>query len=127
MSDSGSIVIGWLARLVILFAVVGFLAYDGVMLVVANFGASDDASTAAGAAADAYKSTGNIQSAYNAAVQAVAGKGDTVETKTFSIDASGKVTLTIDRTPTTLWMHRIGPLKKWTLVHESGSGIPTSS
>jgi hypothetical protein len=125
VSDSGSIVVGWLARLVILFAVLGFLAYDGFTVMVSNFAASDDAGVAASAAADAFKSTNDVRAAYDAAVKAVEDKkGDVVETKTFQIDQAGKVTLTIDRTPTTFWMHRVGPLKKWTLVHQSGTGTP---
>jgi hypothetical protein len=126
VSDSGSIVVGWLGRLIALFAVLGVLAYDGVSLMVANFGAADDASVAASAAADAYHVHSDVQEAYNAAVTAVAGKGDKVETTTFQIDSAGKVTLTIDRHPSTLWMHRVGPLKKWTLVHQSGDGNPAS-
>lgn len=116
--------IGWLTRLVVLFAVIGFLAYDGFTVMTSNFGAADDAGVAAGAAADAYKASSSVQSAYDAAVKAVDGKKDTIETKTFSVDASGKVTLTVDREPTTLWMHRIGPLRKWTQVHQTGSGVP---
>lgn len=124
VSDSGSIVVGWLTRLVALFAVLGCLAYDGFMLVEANAAASDDASTAASAAADTYQSTKSVQAAYAAAVKAVADKPDVVETKTFVINSSGGVTLTIDRTPATLWMHHVGPLKKWTHVHQSGTGSP---
>ena len=124
MSDRGSIVVGWLTRLVVLFAVLGVVAFDGFTLMVSNFGAADDAGVAASAAADSFKATNDVQAAYGAAVSAVAGKGDTIETKTFKIDQSGKVTLTVDRTPTTLWMHRISALKKWTLVHQSGDGTP---
>jgi hypothetical protein len=124
VSDSGSIVVGWLTRLVVLFAVLGVVAFDGFTLMVSNFGAADDAGVAASAAADSFHAKSDVQLAYNAAVAAVAGKGDTVETKSFQVDQSGKVTLTVDRTPTTLWMHRIGPLKKWTLIHQSGDGTP---
>ncbi|MDP9183915.1 MAG: hypothetical protein M3P04_14210 [Actinomycetota bacterium] len=124
MSDSGSIVVGWLGRLVVLFAVLGLLAYDGFTVMVSSFGAADDAGVAASAAADSYKAKGDIQLAYDSAVQAVAGKGDTIDTKTFQVDQVGKVSLSIDRTPTTLWMHRIGPLKKWTHIHQSGTGTP---
>ena len=124
MSDSGSIVIGWLARLVILFAVLGFLAYDGVMLMVSNFAAADDAGVAASAAADTFHATNDVRAAYDSAVKAVDGKGDTVEQKTFQIDQAGKVSLIIDRSPTTLWLHRVGPLKKWTLVRQNGAGTP---
>jgi hypothetical protein len=124
VGDSGSIVVGWLTRLVVLFAVLGLLAFDGFKVVVANFGASDDAGVAASAAADSYAATKDVRAAYSAAVQAVAGKDDVVETKTFAVDSTGGVTLTVDRTPGTLWMHRVGPLKKWTVVRQSGSGRP---
>jgi Flp pilus assembly protein TadG len=126
VSDRGSIVIGWLTKLVILFAVLGFLAYDGVALITSNYDAADDATTAASAAADEYRATKSVQAAYDAAVKAVDGKGDTVETRTFQVEQGGQVTLTIDRHPKTLWLHRIGPLKKWTLVHQSGTGSPAS-
>ena len=126
MSDSGSIVVGWLGRLVVLFVVLGVVAYDGFSVMVANFGAADDATVAASAAADEYKARSDIRAAYAAATRAVEGKGDTIETKTFSIASDGKVTLTIDRHPSTLWLHRVGPLKKWTQVRQSGTGAPAS-
>ena len=118
--------IGWLARLVILFAVLGFVAFDGFTLMVANFGASDDATTAANAAADNFQQSKDVRAAYQAAVQSLEGKHDTVETKDFSIDPAGKVTLTVDRSPMTFWVHRVGPLKKYTLVRQTGSGTPPS-
>ena len=125
VGDSGSIVVGWLTRLVLLFAVLGLLAVDGFKVVVANFAASDDAGVAAGAAADSYAATKDVRAAYAAAVAAVADKQDVVETKTFLIDTTGAVTVTVDRTPTTLWMHHVGPLKKWTLIRQSGTGKPS--
>jgi hypothetical protein len=126
VSDSGSIVVGWLGKLVALFAVLGVLAYDGAALMVSNFGAADDANTAASAAADEYRARGDIRTAYAAATKAVEGKGDTVEVKTFTITSDGRVTLTVDRHPTTLWVHRIGPLKKYALVRQSGTGAPAA-
>jgi len=126
VSDSGSIVVGWLGRLVVLFAVLGLIAYDGFAIMVANFGAADDATVAASAAADDYRLHSDVRAAYDAASRAVEGKGDTVETTTFQIASDGRVTLTIDRHPTTLWVHRVGPLKKWTQVRQSGTGAPAA-
>jgi hypothetical protein len=126
VSDSGSIVVGWLGRLVVLFAALGLVAYDGFSIMVANFGAADDATVAASAAADEYRLHSDVRAAYDAATRAVAGKGDTVETKTFQIAADGRVTLTIDRRPSTLWVHRVGPLKKRTQVNPRGTGAPAS-
>lgn len=122
VGDRGSIVVGWLTKLVVLFAVLGLLGHDAVKIVVANFAAADDAGVAASAAADTYAAKKDIRAAYAAAVDAVAGKGDTVATEGFTVAADGRVTLTVERTPTTLWMKHVGPLKKYTIVRQSGSG-----
>ncbi len=124
MNDRGSIVLGWLTRLAIGFALLGVVAYDGFMVLTANFGAADDATTAANAAADSFRSSKDVQAAYEAAVRSVDGKGDAIETKTFKVDADGRVTLTVDRTPKTLWMHYVGPLKSWTQIRQTGTGTP---
>ena len=126
VNDRGSIVVGWLARLVVLFAVLGVVAFDGVKIVVANVGAADTAAAAAASAAEAYRSSKNVQTAYNTAVSTLSEGTDTVDTSTFSVDATGHVTLTVERRPSTLWMQHIGPLKKWTLVHQTGTGAPPS-
>ena len=125
VTDRGSIVIGWLSKLAIAFALFGVLAYDGFMVVTASFAAADDATTAANEAADTYRSTrGNLQAAYDAAVASVAGKGDVVPTQSFTIAQDGKVTLTIQREPKTLWMHYVGPLKSWTHIKQTATGTP---
>ncbi|MGB8652163.1 MAG: hypothetical protein WCD35_16045 [Mycobacteriales bacterium] len=126
MRDSGSIVLGWLTKLAASLALVGLLAFDGIALVTTNFTAADQATTAASAAADAYKSTHDVQQAYNAATAAVAADGDTIETKTFRVDPDGHITLVLHRTATTLWMHRIGALKKYTEITQTGEGTPGS-
>lgn len=125
MSDDGTIVLGWLTRLVAVFAVLGLLAYDGVSVLVATVGAADDAGTAASAAADTYQSTHDVQKAYQAAVQAVPSQ-DAIDPADFAVAPGGKVTLTVERTPTTLWLQHVGPLKKWTTVAQGGSGTPAS-
>lgn len=125
MTDRGSIVIGWLAKLAIGFALFGVLAYDGFTLVTASFGAADDATTAANEAADTYRQTrGNLQSSYDAAVASVAGKGDVISPSTFTIAQDGSVTLTVERKPKTLWVHYVGPLKSWTDIKQSATGTP---
>lgn len=126
VSDSGSIVLGWLTKLVVLFAVLGFLAYDGISLVQANVSTADEAGMVAQAAAENYRSSKNLQAAYDEAVRSLSHEGDTVEASTFSVDPAGVVTLTVERTPKTLWMKRIGPLRNWTHVRQSGTGAPPS-
>ena len=123
MSDSGTIVLGWLTRLVAGFALVGFLAFDGITLVVANVQAADDAGSAASAAADSYQTTHDQRTALQAARAAVPAT-DVIEK--LAVAPTGAVTLTVDRSPTTLWMHRIGALRKWTVVRQAGTGSPPS-
>lgn len=116
--------LGWLARLVIAFAILGLLAFDGIKVVVANFGAADDATTAANAALDSYQADHNVQHAYNAAVASVAGKGDVIETANFTITAGGAVSLTLDRTPATLWMQRISAFHSVLSIRQTATARP---
>lgn len=117
--------LGWLTKLAALITLFGLVAFDGIALVKTNFAAADHANTAASAAADVYKGSKNVQSAYDAAVAVVEPSGDTIDPKTFLVDpTSGHVTLTVVEPATTLWLYRIAPLKKYTLVHATGEGNP---
>lgn len=119
--------LGWLGKLVALFALLGVLAFDGVNVMVATFGAADDATTAARAAADSFEQSRDVQAAYDAAVSSLADKpGDVVENTTFQVGADGSVTLIVVRQPRTLWMHRIGPLKGMAEVRQTGLASPAS-
>jgi hypothetical protein len=121
--DSGSIVVGWLGKVALVLGLLGLLAYDGFAVVVANFNAADHAATAAHEAADSLSRTGNVQTAYDAAVAVVDGS-DKVEANTFSVDDQGRVTVFVEREAKTLWLQRVGPLKKWTQARQSGTGAP---
>lgn len=124
MRDSGSIVVGWLAKLALVLAVLGVLAYDGLAVVIANFHAADRAGAAASEAADELRRTrGDVQRAYDAATRVV-DAGDTIETETFTVRGEGIVDLYVYREAKTLWLHRIGPLEKWTHARQSGTGSP---
>lgn len=117
---------GWLTKLVVLFAVLGVLAFDGFQVMVGSFGAADDATTAARAAADSFRVDRDVQKAYDAAVLSLVEKPyDVVETQTFKIGADGRVDLVVSREPKTLWMHRIGPLKDLSAIHQSGTASPS--
>lgn len=123
MRDSGSIVLGWLTKLALSVAVFGLVAFDGIALVTTHFQAADHAETAALAAADTWKSTHDVQAAYNAAVAEVDASGETIDAKSFKVDASdGHVTLTLHHEAATLWMHRVGPLKKYVDVSATAEG-----
>ena len=124
--DRGSMVVGWLVKLAAVLTIVSIVGFDGISLAVARLNSQDDANNAASAAAAAWQQTHNPQQAYDAAAES-AGSSETVDTKTFTIDANGTVHLTLTRKATTLVMYRLGPLKKYTVVTAHGeAGPPTS-
>jgi len=124
--DTGAIVLGWLTKLVVVLGVLGLLSFDGIALVRTDFSAADQAGTAASAAADAYKSSHDVQVSYDAALADVAADGDSIETRTFVVGPTGSISLVLHRTAATLWMKDIGPLKGWTDVSAKGEGSPAS-
>lgn len=125
-SDSGAIVLGWLTRLVVVFAVLGVLAYDGVSVVVAHVHAADQADQIASSAADTYKTSKSIQTAYEQAEASALADGDSIKPQDFVVLPSGTVQITLHRVATTLWMQRIGPLRHLIDVSGKGQGIPFS-
>ncbi len=125
MTDSGSIVLGWLTKLTVVIGLLGLLAFDGISLVQTTFNTADHASAAARVAADTYKETKDVQAAYNAAVASVLPQGETIEAKTFVVNpTNGKVTLVVHKDAATLWLHKVGPLKKFVDVSSTGEGAP---
>lgn len=123
--ERGDIVLGWLTRLVAILAVLGVIGFDGVSLAQARFQAADRATTAASAAADAYKTSHDLQAAYNAAY-ATLSPGDTIETKTFTVAPDGTVTLRLHHEAPTLLVSKIGPLRKWQDAVETGEAKPAA-
>lgn len=127
MNDTGALVLGWLTKIVITLALLGLLAFDGIALVVAGFTAADHANTAASIAADTYKATPSDASACAAAQAEALRNRDTLDCtdpKAFAVTADGHVNLTLHRAATTLWMHRISFLKKYTDLTGHGEGSP---
>ena len=123
--DSGAIVIGWLTKLVVTLAVLGFLAYDGISIATATFSASDRANTLASEAADDVKTMG-LQKAYATIAAEAEADGDSVAPQDFRVDSNGHVTLVLKRQARSLWMERISALKKYLRVSATGEGSPAS-
>ncbi len=122
--DNGSIVLGWLTKLTLVMAALGLLAFDGIALIKTNFTAADHASAAASAGAETYRQTRNVQQAYDAAVEAAS--GNLIEPKAFIVDpTTGKVSLTVTQDAVTLWVYRVGPLKKYTVIRASSDATPS--
>jgi hypothetical protein len=123
-ADEGSIVLGWLTKLVVGIALLGFLVFDGIALLTASLNAADHANTLASNAADSFAQNHNLQAVCDTAAATGLKNGDTVTN--CQATANGHVTLTVHRTATTLWMHRIGFLKKYTEVSGEGEGAPAT-
>lgn len=85
-SERGSIVLGGLTKLVLLFAVLGVIVYDGVAIGYAHFNAADHGALAADKAGDVWRETGSIEQAYAAAAQSLQSTGEKIQKKSFTID-----------------------------------------
>jgi hypothetical protein len=121
-TDAGNIVVGWLAKLVVVFSVLGVLAFDGVSMGIAELAVTDSAAAASQAASRELMSGGTPQDAY-AAASASAVQDDafnTLPTETFLVAADRTVTLTVVRETPTLVLHYIPRSEEW-LVAEATS------
>lgn len=126
LGDRGDIVLGWLTKLVVTLAVLGVLGFDGISLVSTRFQAEDHAQTAARTASAAYRSTPDLQAAYDAAVAEVAPHGDTIDPTSFSVGTDGATTLTLRRTAATMLLEKVGPLRDWAQVETTVTGRSAS-
>jgi hypothetical protein len=122
--DHGSIVIGWLTKLAVSLAVVGLMLFDGLAVGAAHLAATDDANQAAQAGAAEYRTSHDVQAAYQAAVESITSDSETLPAQQFVVEPDGTVQLALRRTITTLLVHRIGPLKKYAVVVEHGESSP---
>jgi hypothetical protein len=125
-TDLGGLVVGWLVKLAAFLAVVGVFGFDGIAVLTARLGASDDADQAASVAATEYRTSHNVQAAYNAAVASLPQSSESIPASTFVVQSDGTVDLVVDRQVQTLVLYRIGPLKKFTVAREHGEGVPAS-
>jgi len=123
--DSGSIVLGWLTKLIVVLLLAGVVLFDFVSVGVARMSASDDANTAAQAASSEWMHSHDVQDAYNAAVEAVTSPAERVLVRGFTISPDGSVGLLLRRDVTTLVAHDISPLKKYTVVVAHGEAAPS--
>lgn len=122
--DTGGVIAGWLVKLAVVMALLGVALFDGVALGVARLGVSDDATSAAVAAADDYSVRHDQQSAYDAAVTSATGANgaNRVETTTFRVLPDGSVHLVVDRVVSTLVVKRIHRIAGWARVSRTGDG-----
>jgi hypothetical protein len=118
--DSGSIVIGWLTKLVVMVAVIGVMLFDALSVTAAHIGAKDDASQAATIAVGEWRTSHNVQMAYQAAVDSLTSDSEEIPARDFVVNSDGSVQLVLQRSVKTLLVHRIGPLKQYSVVTAHG-------
>ena len=122
--DRGSIVIGWLTKLIVVIAVVGVILFDVISVSAARLGAEDDASQAATAAGFEWRASHDIQTAYQAALNSLPSDSESIPPKSFVIDNAGVVRLVVHRVTRTMLVQHIGPLKHFTVVTAHGESDP---
>lgn len=125
MNDRGDIVLGWLTKLVAGLAILGLIGFDAISLGLARFQAEDHAQVAARAASADFRSSKNLQAAYDAALAEVAEYGDSIDPQSFTVTPEGAVTLTLHRTASTMIVEKIGPLRDWAEVSRTVSATPS--
>ena len=97
-SERGDIVLGWLTRVVVTLAIIALIAFDGIAIVTARLGVTDDAQSAAEAANAAWNEHhGDAQVAYDAAAAYAEQHGEECPVKDFSVSANGLVRLRLFR------------------------------
>jgi hypothetical protein len=124
--DNGSIVLGWLTKLIVAIALVGLALFDSLSIGAAHLGASDDANTAAETAVADYRTSHNVQAAYEAAVQTLTSDSESIAPQQFIVEPDGTINLVLRRTTTTLVAQRIGPLKKYAVVVVHATASPVT-
>lgn len=126
--DTGAVGLTWLTKLAAVVAVVGVFGFDAATVIAGHVSAENDAQAAATAASQAWQVNHDVRGAYQAAVVAVAGHHETVLTcaTCFVIDPDNTVHVMVRRTVHTLVLHRIGPLRKYTVetVHGDANYDP---
>lgn len=124
MDDRGDIVLGWLTKLVATLAVLGVIGFDLISLGTARFQAEDHAQSAVRAANEAYGSSKDLQTAYDAALAEVVQHGDTIDPQTFSVAPDGTISLTLHRTAPTMLVEKVAPLREWADVERTVTATP---
>lgn len=124
--DEGSIVVGWITKLVAVAAIVGVLGFDGISIGVAHLSTADNADDAVQAASQSYEGHHDIQAAFTAAAGAL-NSHEELQVKGFSIQPDGTTTLTVVNTVKTFLLERTSQTKGWAVVTVSASGKYTGS
>ncbi len=120
--ERGGILIGWFLRVFVGLAVAGVLLFEGAAIVIANVGADNASRTAAQEAVGVFAHSRDVRAARAEAEKIVRREGSVLVG--FSADDAGaggqeRVNVTVAREAKTLFIHRIGPLRRFVRVRSS--------
>lgn len=123
-SDRGDIVMGWLTKIVAVLAVAGIGLFDAISIGTTAVTLTDQGSYAARDASETWKSTQNLQQAYNRAVATAIEQNpdNVVEASTFRVDKDNTVHLTVSREAPTILLFRWGRTREWAQLERPAKG-----
>lgn len=122
-AQDGDIIVSWLVRLVLTLAVLALVVFEAGSITYAHLYADDAAGELARAGTVAYRSSGSLSAAQDAAEDVADSRG--VELVTFERDGATLV-VEVERTAQTLVLHRIPALSAMlTRVGERRADIGT--
>lgn len=115
-SDEG-IIVNWLLRLMLILLILGLIVYEAGVVIYANIQTSEIASKAADEANFVYRDTRDRAEAEEAARFIAAQLGAEFVEEEYLLDVRARtVTVSVRREAPTLYIHRIGPLRKYTII-----------
>lgn len=122
--DRGDIVLSWLTKLVVIFGLAGILFFDAISIGVTATSLTDQGNFAARDASEVWQTTKSVQKAYDAATKTAveANPLNTVDAKSFRVDADNTVHLTISREATTIVLYRWGRTAGWAQLDREAKG-----
>lgn len=115
--DAG-IIVNWILRLLLILLIIGLVVYEGGAVIYGNFSADSVASDAAGEANFVYRDTRSVAEAIEAAQEIVAQqRGVVLCPDCVVVDTSARrTTVTVTKKASTLFIHNIPPLRKYTEI-----------
>lgn len=117
--DAG-LILNWILRLLLILAIIGLIAWEGVAVMLVNFSAQDIAEKAATEANFEYFEKRSYQAAEMKARTEVVSRG--AEFVSLEIDSSTRtISVTATKKASTLFIHNIEPLRKYTSKTAKGS------
>jgi hypothetical protein len=125
--DERGVIVNFLVKTMVVFAILGVIAYDLGQVVVAQVKAQDTASAAALAGADTFFSTKDAVRARNAADAAAASEDSASRIVAFTINGDGSVSVTVEHRANTLIVSRMPPLRKFGMQKATDQESHTSS